>query len=121
MLYLCQHNEYRYEEIKDDIVSFLKLYKLAKTKGIGAQQVVDTLAIANNNLPDIEWRYKRLQKEVNILEFKKQQSHIALSYFKSQIEKHSKALNSFHISCIREVRVIMKNILIKSNKQLMKK
>jgi hypothetical protein len=60
----------------------------------------------NPYLPDIEWRCKRLQKEVNTLEFKKQRSHIALSYFKSQIEKHSKALNSFHISCEREVRVI---------------
>jgi hypothetical protein len=51
-----------YEVIKDDIAPLLKLYKLAKTKGMRVQQVVDTLAIANNNLPDIEWRYKRLQK-----------------------------------------------------------
>ena len=29
-----------------------------------------------------------------------------MSYFKSQIEKHSKALNSFHKSCERDVRVI---------------
>jgi hypothetical protein len=91
-----------YEEIKDDIESFLKLYKLAKTKGMDVKQVVNTLAIANNNLPDIEWRYKRLQKEVNTLEFKKQQSHVALSYFKSQIEKHSKTLNFLRISCGRE-------------------
>src|SRR5215213_6227169 len=95
-----------YEEIKDDIEYFVKLYTLAKAKGMRVQQVVDTLAISNNNLPDIKWRYKRLQKEVNTLEFKKQQSHIALSYFRSQIEKHSKTLNSFHISCEREVRVI---------------
>jgi DNA-binding CsgD family transcriptional regulator len=45
-----------YEEIKDDIEPFLKLYRLAKVKGMRVQQVVDTLAIANNNLPDIEWR-----------------------------------------------------------------
>jgi hypothetical protein len=39
----------------------------------------------------------RLQKDVNTLEFKKQQSHIALSYIKSQIEIQSKALYSYCI------------------------
>jgi transposase len=29
-----------YEEIKDDIASFLKLYKLGKAKGMGVQQIV---------------------------------------------------------------------------------
>jgi hypothetical protein len=51
-----------YEEIKDDIALFLKLYKLAKAKGMGVQQVVDTLAIANNDLPAIEERFKRAKK-----------------------------------------------------------
>src|SRR5215208_5497104 len=45
-----------YEEIKDDIEYFVKLYTLAKAKGMRVQQVVDTLAISNNNLPDIKWR-----------------------------------------------------------------
>jgi hypothetical protein len=54
------------------------------------QQAVNLFKIANNNLPEIEWRYRRLQKDVNTLEFKKQQSHIALSYFKSQIEYKAK-------------------------------
>jgi hypothetical protein len=52
-----------YEEINDDIAYFLKLYKLAKAKGMRVQQVVDSLTIANNNLPDIEWKYKRLKKK----------------------------------------------------------
>jgi hypothetical protein len=43
-----------YEEIKDDITSFLKLYKLAKRKGLGVKQVVNALAISNNDLPAIE-------------------------------------------------------------------
>jgi hypothetical protein len=43
-----------YEEIKDEIASFLKLYKLAKAEGLGIQQVVDVLAMANNDLPTIE-------------------------------------------------------------------
>ena len=40
-----------YEEIKDDIASFLKLYKLAKAKGMDVEQITNLLAIANNDLP----------------------------------------------------------------------
>ena len=97
-----------YEELEGDIESFLKLYKLAKRKGMGIKQVVNLLQIANNDLPDIQCRYERLKGEVNALEFNKQQSHIALSYFNNQIEMKSKALTSYCISCIRERRQIEK-------------
>ena len=50
-----------YEEIKDDIESFLRLYKLAKAKGVGVRQVIHLLKIANNNLSEIKWRYERLK------------------------------------------------------------
>src|SRR5918996_643732 len=36
-----------YEETKGDLEPFLKLYKLAKAKGMDVKQVVDALAIAN--------------------------------------------------------------------------
>jgi hypothetical protein len=95
-----------YEETKGDIEPFLKLYRLSKAADMSLQQVVHLLKIANNNLPEIELRYERLKKEINRLEFKKQQSHIALSYFNNQIEMKSKALTSFRVSCIRERREI---------------
>jgi hypothetical protein len=95
-----------YEEIKGDIEPFLRLYNLSKAKGIGINQVVNLLAIANNDLPDIPCKYERLKREVDTLEFKKQQSHVALSYFNNQIEMKSKALTSYRISCIRERREI---------------
>jgi hypothetical protein len=97
-----------YEEVKGDIESFLKLYKLAKRKGMGISQVVNLLEIANNDLPDIQCRYERLKGEVNTLEFNKQQSHVALSYFNNQIEMKIKALTSYRLSCIRERREIEK-------------
>ena len=59
-----------YEETKDDIDPFLMLYKLAKRKGIGIQQVVNVLAIANNDLPTIEERFKRLRTDVSMLNLK---------------------------------------------------
>jgi hypothetical protein len=60
-----------YEETKDDIGYFLKLYKLAKAKGMGVKQVVDVLAIANNDLPAIEERFKRLRNDVSTLQSQK--------------------------------------------------
>ena len=60
-----------YEEIKGDIDPFLKLYKLAKRKGIGVRHVVDILAIANDDLPAIEERFKRLRNDVSMLQFQK--------------------------------------------------
>src|SRR5215212_7909046 len=50
--------------------------------------------------------YERLKREVDTLEFNKQQSHIALTYFNNQIKMKSKALTSYRISCIRERRGI---------------
>jgi hypothetical protein len=97
-----------YEELRGDIEHLLKLYKLAKRKGMGIKQVVNLLQITNNDLPDIQCRYERLKGEVNTLEFNKQQSHIALSYFNNQIEMKSKALTSYGISCIRQRREIEK-------------
>src|SRR5918992_5126290 len=56
-----------YEELRGDIDPFLRLYNLSKRKGIGVRHVVDILAIANNDLPDIQYRYERLKREVNTL------------------------------------------------------
>ena len=52
-----------YEEIKDDIESFLKLHKLSRAKGIGVKQVVNLLQIANNDLPSVEEQFKRLRNK----------------------------------------------------------
>jgi hypothetical protein len=60
-----------YEEIKDDIASFLKLYRLSKAKGMGVQQVIHVLVIANNDLPAIEERFKRLRNDISMLQSQK--------------------------------------------------
>ncbi len=93
-----------YEEIKDDIASFLKLYKLAKAKRMGIQQVVDTLAIANNDLPAIEERVKTLRNDTSTLQFQKGIDERNLYQLNNQIAATTKLLNSFRISCERERR-----------------
>lgn len=58
-----------YEETKGDLESFLKLYKLAKAKGMSVKQVVNLLAIANNHLPAIEERFKILRNDTTCCNF----------------------------------------------------
>jgi hypothetical protein len=61
-----------YDEIGPDIVPFLKLYKLSKDAHMNPEHVVNLLQIANNYLPLVEERYKKLTKEIDFLESKKQ-------------------------------------------------
>ena len=46
-----------YEEIRGDIGPFLKLYKLAKTKGMSVKQVGNLLTVASEDLPAFEKRF----------------------------------------------------------------
>jgi hypothetical protein len=95
-----------YEEVKDDITSFLKLYRLSKVKGMGIKQVVNLLAIANNDLPAIEKQFKRLRNNTNMLQFQKRIDERNLYQLNNKIASTTKLLNSFRISCIRERRQI---------------
>jgi transposase len=52
-----------YEELKEEIEPFLRLYRLSKRKGVGVKQVVNLLVIANNDLPAVEQRFKRLRNK----------------------------------------------------------
>jgi transposase len=97
-----------YEETKGDIVPFLKLYKLAKRKGIGVRHVVDILAIANNDLPVLEGRFKRLGNDISTLQSQKRIDERNLYQLNNQIASTTKLLTSYRISCIRERREIGK-------------
>ncbi|HET6799666.1 MAG TPA: hypothetical protein VFH25_03810, partial [Nitrososphaeraceae archaeon] len=95
-----------YEELKGDIEPFLKLYKLAKRKGMAIKQVVNLLEMSNNDLPAIEERFKRLRSDVGILQFRKHTLERNLHQLNNQIASTSRLLNSLRISCSRERREI---------------
>ena len=95
-----------YEDLKGDIEPFLKLFRLSKAKGMGVQQLVDLLQIANNDLPAIEKRFKRLRNDVSILQFQKRIDERNLHQLNNMIASTTKLLTSFRISCIRERRDI---------------
>jgi transposase len=95
-----------YEELRGDIDPFLRLYKLAKRKGMGVKQVVDALAIANNDLPSLERRFKRLGNDMSMLQFQRRIDERSLYQLNNRIASTTKLLNSYHISCKRERREI---------------
>src|SRR5919106_876044 len=95
-----------YEELKGDIEPFLKLHKLSKAKGMGVKQVVNLLQIANNDLPAVEKRFKRLRNDVNMLQFRRRTDERSLYQLNNQIASTTKLLTSYRLSCIRERREI---------------
>ena len=95
-----------YEELKDDIDPFLKLYRLSKAKGMGVKQVANILAIANDGLPAIEERFKRLRNDASILQFRKRTLERNLYQLNNQLASTTKLLNSLRMSCKRERREI---------------
>ena len=96
-----------HDEIKDDVVHFAKLYRLSKAVGKSAEDVVNLLNIANNDLPALEDKYKKLQRNVNDLEFKALDAGITLEDLKSQIQNANQVLYSCRLSCQKEVRKML--------------
>jgi ABC-type antimicrobial peptide transport system permease subunit len=97
-----------YEEVEGDLDPFLKLHKLSKAKGMGVKQVVDLLQIANNDLPAVEKRFKRLSNDVSTLQFRKHIDERNLYQLNNQIATTTNILNSLRMSCIRQRREIEK-------------
>jgi hypothetical protein len=95
-----------YEETKGDIEPFLKLFKLAKRKGMGVKQVVNLLTIANNDLPAVEERFKILRNDISMMQFQKRIDERNLYQLNNKIASTIRLLNSFRISCGRERREI---------------
>jgi transposase len=95
-----------YEELRGDIEPFLKLYKLSKRKGMSVKQVVNLLQIANNDLPALEKRFKRLGNDTSTLQFRKRVFERSSYQLNNQIASTTKLLTSYRISCIRERREI---------------
>ena len=93
-----------HDEIKDDIAYFAKLYRLSKAAGNTPEHVVSLLNIANNDLLALENKYNRLQQNVNHLESKELDLGITLEELKSQIRNAKQRLDSYHLSCHKEVK-----------------
>jgi hypothetical protein len=95
-----------YEELREEIEPFLRLYRFSKRKGVGVKQVVNVLAVANNDLPAIEKRFEKLRNDVSMLQFQKYTLERNLYHLNNRIAATTNLLSSFRISCKRERREI---------------
>jgi hypothetical protein len=86
-----------YEEIKNDMEPFLKLYRLSKAKGMSASHLNNILEIANNDLLSIEERFKRLRTDASILQSQKHTCKRNLYQLNNQIASKAKLLNPCRI------------------------
>jgi archaellum component FlaC len=87
-----------YEELKGDIIPFLKLYRSARAAGMSEEHVVNLLRIANDNLPALEHRYERLEQEINSLEIRKLNSNKDLQELRKRISTSRNALDSCNLT-----------------------
>jgi hypothetical protein len=100
-----------YQEVKDDIVHFLNLYKLSKAEGMGPEEVVNLLQIANNKngrgLKRIENRYQSLKEEINSLELVRLDLNRKLGNLQDQIKALTRVVNSLQLDSKEEQRKLI--------------
>ena len=75
---------------------------------MGLKQVVNLLAMANEDFPAVEERFRTLRNDINILQFRKHTLERNLYQLNNQIASTIKLLYSFRLSCKRERREIRK-------------
>ena len=102
---LVQHHSLSriYQEIKDDIGYFVRLYRLAKVARMDVEQVVNLLKITNNDLPLVEHKCERLKREVDDLEASKENSARDFQNLTDQIIAMGKRLDSIRLEYEKEL------------------
>src|SRR5207344_2871687 len=91
-----------YREIQHDIWFFVELYRSTKAARIGIPHVIKLLQVANNDLPGFEYRFQRLEQEVETLEFEKRNSARIFQDFENRVIALGKRFDSYCISCQEE-------------------
>jgi DNA repair exonuclease SbcCD ATPase subunit len=92
-----------YEEIKDDIGYFVRLYALAKVARMDVQNVINLLEIANNDLPSVEHKCERLKRELDDIEAEKRNSIRIFQQLNDQIISMCERLESIIQDCEKQM------------------
>jgi hypothetical protein len=88
-----------YEDNKDDIPYILKLNRKMSAAGIGIEQTVNLIKIANDGLPAVEQKYQKLRSEANLLESRKFKEYKSLHDLQVQIADLKRTLKLLRMSC----------------------
>jgi hypothetical protein len=100
-----------YDEIGQDVVHFLKLYKLAKDAHMKPEHIVTLLQMSNEYLPLLEQKYKKLTKQIEFLESEKQRSRDLgnqVGELTNVLEKYKKEIKNLQKIKIR-LEILMNN------------
>ncbi|HKG89143.1 MAG TPA: hypothetical protein VKA95_12525 [Nitrososphaeraceae archaeon] len=73
-----------------------------KAAGIGVEQAINLIKIANNDLPAVEQKYQKLKRDVNSLECRKLEEYRTLNDLQDQIAGSERILKWLKISCEEE-------------------
>jgi hypothetical protein len=112
-----------YEEIGGDIMHFLELYKLSKVAHMKPEHVVNLLQISNEYLPLFEQKYRKLRKEIDLLEFQKQKSidlGNQVGELTKVLEKYKKEIKNLQKIKIR-LEILMNNGRYEKVRQIVEK
>jgi hypothetical protein len=64
-----------YEEIRPYLPSFLRLHKILNDRGMGEQEIINVLELANNHqLEHLQWKVEYLRNDIDMLEIQKTKS-----------------------------------------------
>jgi hypothetical protein len=91
-----------YEDIGNDIIYIMKLYRKMRAAGIGVEQVINLVKITNNDLTALEQKYQKLKKDVNLLESQKFKEHGTLHGVEDRIVDSKQMLKWLETSCQEE-------------------
>ena len=91
-----------YEDIRDDILPIVKLYRRIKVSGIKVEEAVNLIRMANYELPGFEQKYQRIKKEVNSLALRKSKEYRTLQNLQDQISVANRMLKSLYVSSQEE-------------------
>jgi DNA-binding CsgD family transcriptional regulator/uncharacterized protein (UPF0335 family) len=92
----CHNLNKIYEEIKGDTWHLVDLNRSIKAAGMGVPDVVILLNVAKNDLPTLEYRYERLEQEVNSLQERKRNLY-------NQVTEEGSNLEYYRVACQREI------------------
>lgn len=73
-----------------------------RAAGIGVEQTIDLIKIANNDLPAVGQKYQRLKREVDLLESRKLEEYRTLDDIQEEIDGSKRVLEWLRTSCQEE-------------------
>jgi hypothetical protein len=88
-----------YEEAKDSLPSVLKLHKIVEEQGMGEQEIINVLKLANNNeLSYLQGKVEYLRNETNNLELEKAKCTTHVLTLTRRIDELRETVNAYESS-----------------------